>query len=108
MSTIDPRKDCVLSHRTYRDVLDMCETIDVVRGDESVYLFLPLAHAFALLIQLLTFDVGGTITYFGGDPKAIVPELAETKPTYFPSVPRIFEKIYTLASTNIKEKISEE
>ena len=106
--TTGPPKGCVLSHSNYRDVLDMCETIDVVQADESVYLFLPLAHAFALLIQLLTFDVGGTIAYFGGDPKAIVPELAETKPTYFPSVPRIFEKIYTLASTNIKEKISEE
>ncbi len=106
--TTGPPKGCVLSHGNYRDVLNMCETIDVVRGDESVYLFLPLAHAFALLIQLLTFDVGGTIAYFGGDPKAIVPELAETKPTYFPSVPRIFEKIYTLASTSIKEKISEE
>jgi long-chain acyl-CoA synthetase len=106
--TTGPPKGCVLSHSNYRDVLDMCETIDVVQADESVYLFLPLAHAFALLIQLLTVDVGGTIAYFGGDPKAIVPELAETKPTYFPSVPRIFEKIYTLASTNIKEKISEE
>jgi long-chain acyl-CoA synthetase len=106
--TTGPPKGCVLSHGNYRDVLNMCETIDVVRTDESVYLFLPLAHAFALLIQLLTFDVGGTIAYFGGDPKQIVPELTETKPTYFPSVPRIFEKIYTLASTSIKEKISEE
>jgi long-chain acyl-CoA synthetase len=106
--TTGPPKGCVLSHGNYRDVLDMCETINVVRADESVYLFLPLAHAFALLIELLTFDVGGTIAYFGGDPKQIVPELSETKPTYFPSVPRIFEKIYTLASTSIKEKISEE
>jgi long-chain acyl-CoA synthetase len=106
--TTGPPKGCVLSHGNYRDVLNMCETIDVVRNDESVYLFLPLAHAFALLIQLLTVDVGGTIAYFGGDPKQIVPELTETKPTYFPSVPRIFEKIYTLASTSIKEKISEE
>jgi long-chain acyl-CoA synthetase len=106
--TTGPPKGCVLSHGNYRDVLNMCETINVVRNDESVYLFLPLAHAFALLIQLLTFDVGGTIAYFGGDPKQIVPELTETRPTYFPSVPRIFEKIYTLASTNIKEKISEE
>jgi long-chain acyl-CoA synthetase len=106
--TTGPPKGCVLSHGNYRDVLNMCETINVVRSDESVYLFLPLAHAFALLIQLLTIDVGATIAYFGGDPKAIVPELTETKPTYFPSVPRIFEKIYTLASTNIKEKISEE
>jgi long-chain acyl-CoA synthetase len=106
--TTGPPKGCVLSHGNYRDVLNMCETINVVQSDESVYLFLPLAHAFALLIQLLTFDVGGTIAYFGGDPKEIVPELTETKPTYFPSVPRIFEKIYTLASTKIKEKISEE
>ena len=106
--TTGPPKGCVLSHGNYRDVLNMCETIDVVRSNESVDLFLPLAHAFALLIQLLTVDVGGTIAYFGGDPKQIVPELTETKPTYFPSVPRIFEKIYTLASTSIKEKISEE
>src|SRR5207248_8408241 len=48
--TTGPPKGCVLSHSNYRDVLNMCETIDVVRGDESVYLFLPLAHAFALLI----------------------------------------------------------
>jgi long-chain acyl-CoA synthetase len=106
--TTGPPKGCVLSHGNYRDVLSMCETIDVVRGDESVYLFLPLAHAFALLIQLITFDVGGTIAYFGGDAKQIVPELAEVKPTYFPSVPRIFEKIYTLTSTKIREKISDE
>jgi long-chain acyl-CoA synthetase len=73
-----------------------------------IYLFLPLAHAYALLIQLLAIDLGCTIAYFGGDPKQIVPELAEVKPTYFPSVPRIFEKIYTLASTKIREEISDE
>ena len=106
--TTGPPKGCVLSHGNYRDVLNMCETIDVVRDDESVYLFLPLAHAFALLIELITFDVGGTIAYFGGDAKEIVPELAEVKPTYFPSVPRIFEKIYTLTSTKIREQISDE
>jgi long-chain acyl-CoA synthetase len=69
----------------------------VITGDERTYLFLPLAHSFALLIQLLSIDVGGSIAYFGGDTKQIVPELQETKPTYLPSVPRIFEKIYTLA-----------
>jgi long-chain acyl-CoA synthetase len=106
--TTGPPKGCVLSHGNYRRVLDMCETIDVVQEDEVVYLFLPLAHAFALLVQLLALDVGSTIAYFGGDPKQIVPELMETKPTYFPSVPRIFEKIYTLATPQIKEAIGEE
>jgi long-chain acyl-CoA synthetase len=74
----------------------MCETLGVLRGHEEIYLFLPLAHAFALLIQLLSFDVGDAIAYFGGDPNQIVPELQEIKPTYLPSVPRIFEKVYTL------------
>ena len=74
-----------------------CGTLGV--GDEDLtYLFLPLAHAFALLIQLVSFDVGAPIAYFGGDTKAIVGELGEVKPTYLPSVPRIFEKIYAMAA----------
>jgi long-chain acyl-CoA synthetase len=95
--TTGPPKGCVLTHANYRSVLSMCESLGVLTGDERIYLFLPLAHSFALLIQLLSFDVGGSIAYFGGDPKQIVPELQEVKPTYLPSVPRIFEKIYTLA-----------
>jgi long-chain acyl-CoA synthetase len=95
--TTGPPKGCVLAHANYRSVLSMCESLGVLTGDERTYLFLPLAHSFALLIQLLSFDVGGSIAYFGGDPKQIVPELQEVKPTYLPSVPRIFEKIYTLA-----------
>jgi long-chain acyl-CoA synthetase len=95
--TTGPPKGCVLTHGNYRSVLSMCESLDVLTGEERTYLFLPLAHSFALLIQLLSYDVGGSIAYFGGDPKQIVPELQETKPTYLPSVPRIFEKIYTLA-----------
>jgi long-chain acyl-CoA synthetase len=107
--TTGPPKGCVLSHGNYRGVLDMCESIGVLEGDrDTTYLFLPLAHAYALLIQLLSFDGGGTIAYFGGDTKAVVPELAEVKPTYLPSVPRIFEKIYTLASSGIKAKMSDE
>jgi long-chain acyl-CoA synthetase len=94
--TTGPPKGCVLSHGNYRRVLDMCETLGVLRGHEEIYLFLPLAHSFALLIQLLSYDVGDTIAYFGGDPLQIVAELQEIKPTYLPSVPRIFEKVYTL------------
>ncbi len=107
--TTGPPKGCVLSHGNYRGVLDMCESIGVLEaGEDVVYLFLPLAHAFALLIQLLSVDGGGTIAYFGGDTKAIVPELSEVKPTYLPSVPRIFEKIYTLATAALKQQMSDE
>jgi long-chain acyl-CoA synthetase len=98
--TTGPPKGCVLSHGNYRSVLSMCEEISVLEGDDSVYLYLPLAHSYALLIQLLAVDLGAAVAYFGGDTKQIVPELMEVRPTYMPSVPRIFEKIYTLVTSN--------
>src|SRR3954453_16851969 len=97
--TTGPPKGCVLTHGNYRSVLDMVQHRGLLNGDDDlVYLFLPLAHAFALLIQLGAFDSGTTIAFWGGDTKQIIPELMEVKPTYLPSVPRIFEKLYTLAS----------
>ena len=95
--TTGPPKGCVLTHGNYRDVVTMLESAGAVEEEEVTYLFLPLAHAYALLIQLVNFDIGTTIAYFGGDTTQIVQELNEVHPTYLPSVPRIFEKIYTLA-----------
>jgi long-chain acyl-CoA synthetase len=97
--TTGPPKGCLLTHGNYRRVTDMVESDGVLKSDEVVYLFLPLAHAFALLIQFLTFDIGSAIAYWEKDPQKIIPNLMEVKPTYFPSVPRIFEKIYTLANS---------
>ncbi len=90
-------KGVVLSHGNCASVGVMVEEIGFINDGELSYLYLPLAHAFALTVQLASFDVGTAIVYFGGDPKQIVPELMEVKPTYVPSVPRIFEKIYALA-----------
>jgi len=98
--TTGPPKGCVLSHGNYRDVLHMCEVNSILESGEVTYLYLPLAHSFALLVQLLSFDLGGELAYFGGDTKQIIAELSEIKPTYFPSVPRIFEKLYTLVTAN--------
>jgi long-chain acyl-CoA synthetase len=106
--TTGPPKGCVLSHGNYRSMMNMIREVGQIEDDEVVYLYLPLAHAFALLIQLATFDLGTTIAYFGGDTKQIVGELMEVKPTYLPSVPRIFEKIYTLANAAIEAKPPEE
>jgi long-chain acyl-CoA synthetase len=100
--TTGPPKGCVLSHGNYRAIVDMVKhraALDADAGD-VVYLYLPLAHSFALLLQLIVFDLGVTMAYFGGDTKQIIVELSEVKPTYLPSVPRIFEKIYTLVSAN--------
>src|SRR4051794_13902770 len=98
--TTGPPKGCVLSHGNYREVLSSCESIGALESEEVVSLYLPLAHSYALLIQLLAIDLGSTIAYFGGDTKQIVAELNEAHPAQPPWVPRIFEKIYTLVASN--------
>src|ERR1700683_507789 len=100
--TTGPPKGCVLSHGNYRAVLDMVAERGVVSDGpgDLIYLFLPLAHAFGLLLMLVSADLGVTIAYWGGDTPKIIPELSEVHPTYLPSVPRIFEKLYTLVTAN--------
>jgi long-chain acyl-CoA synthetase len=106
--TTGPPKGCVLSHGNYRAIVDMIVEVGQIDEDEVAYLYLPLAHAFALLVQLASFELGATIAYFGGDTKQIVAELIEVKPTYLPSVPRVFEKIYTLANAALQAQPEEE
>jgi long-chain acyl-CoA synthetase len=102
--TTGPPKGCVISHGNYRSMLDMVHEMNVIEDEEVTYLFLPLAHSFALLVQFGSFDLGATLAYWERDPLKIVPNLAEVKPTYFPSVPRIFEKIYTGATAGVEKE----
>jgi long-chain acyl-CoA synthetase len=101
--TTGPPKGCVISHGNYRAMLDMVNSTSVIEPEDVTYLYLPLAHSFALLIQLGSFDLGSTIAYWERDPLKILPNMAELKPTYFPSVPRIFEKIYTAATSGMEK-----
>jgi long-chain acyl-CoA synthetase len=102
--TTGPPKGVVLTHGNGASVGAMVQELGFINEGEVSYLYLPLAHGFALTVQLASFDVGTEIVYFGGNPAQIVTELQETKPTYFPSVPRIFEKIYTLATTQFRDQ----
>ena len=102
--TTGPPKGCIISHGNYRSMLDMVNTTSVIEDDDVSYLYLPLAHSFALLIQLGSFDLGATLAYWERDPLKIIPNLAEVRPSYFPSVPRIFEKIYTAATASVDKQ----
>jgi len=106
--TTGPPKGCVLTHGNYAAMMNMIGEVGHIEADEVIYLYLPLAHSYALLIQLAVFELGGTLAYFSGDTKQIVPELMEVKPTYLPSVPRIFEKVYALAQGAIQAQGAEE
>ncbi|SPE55876.1 Long-chain-fatty-acid-CoA ligase FadD15 [Streptomyces netropsis] len=92
-------KGCRLTHGNFTAVQDA--TDDLIEGGpgDTTYLYLPLAHLLAQLIQLTCLGQGGTLCYFGGRIENVVAELAEVRPTHLPSVPRLFEKVHaTVAS----------
>ena len=100
--TTGPPKGCILSQRNYRAVLDMTNERGLIgAGEDVVYLFLPLAHAFAILMALGAADTGTAIAYWTGDTTKIIADIGEVKPTFLPSVPRIFEKLYTMVAGNV-------
>ncbi|MET8684282.1 long-chain fatty acid--CoA ligase [Streptomyces sp. NPDC004732] len=91
--TTGPPKGCLLTHGNLLAV--QAATLPLVDGGpgESTYLYLPLAHLLAQLIEFTTLIAGGTLTFFGGRIEDVVAELAEARPTHLPSVPRLFEKV---------------
>ena len=99
--TTGPPKGCVLTNTNWITLCRLCDGVSTEALGGVTYLFLPLAHVFAQIMQFASMYVGGALAFYGGDLKRIVPELAEVRPTFLPSVPRIFEKIYTMATAGI-------
>jgi len=105
--TTGPPKGVVLSHANAMQVCQIVEELEFVQEDERTYLYLPLAHVFALITMLASWDQGTALIFFGGDSKQILAEIVDTHPTYVPSVPRIFEKLYA-AAMGMQEQASDE
>ena len=101
--TTGPPKGCMLTHRNFLTTTRMYG--EQMRFDEthSLYQFLPLAHVLARVAQAVALSVGARIIYWTGDPAKIVDELAETRPTHFPAVPRIYEKIHGVILGRVAE-----
>jgi long-chain acyl-CoA synthetase len=105
--TTGPPKACVLTHRNWTEqARGLEQRLDPTRADAPIefFLFLPLAHVFSRIVQVLTLDLGGTLIYWQRDPGRLLEDIKESRPTYFPSVPRVWEKIYTAATTGIADQ----
>jgi long-chain acyl-CoA synthetase len=102
--TTGPPKGCVTTHGNFMATAAMYEQqLDFGPGEPVAFMFLPLAHTLARLTQMLVIDVGGTIAYWRGDPKVLLEDLAATRPTHVPSVPRVYEKVHTKALAGVEE-----
>eukprot|EP01091_Cochliopodium_minus_P014737 TRINITY_DN5050_c0_g2_i1.p1 TRINITY_DN5050_c0_g2~~TRINITY_DN5050_c0_g2_i1.p1 ORF type:complete len:710 (+),score=226.12 TRINITY_DN5050_c0_g2_i1:1-2130(+) len=78
-------------------------------GTNDVYLsYLPLAHIFERVSCAAILFVGGKIGFYSGDPRKLIEDLSELKPTLMTVVPRVItsikEKIQALVSSGSKLK----
>jgi long-chain acyl-CoA synthetase len=101
--TTGPPKGCVLTHANFLSTARMYAERLQLDQTHSLYQFLPLAHALARVAQYTVIERGGEICFWGGDPARIVEELGEVKPTHFPAVPRIYEKIHAAVLGRIED-----
>jgi long-chain acyl-CoA synthetase len=101
--TTGPPKACMITHRNYYEMADKVRQIDdFTVSDDTMLLYLPLAHNFGRLMHLHSPHVGYTLA-FCPDPYAIAEALPAVRPTVFPSVPRVYEKIHTGVTAKFAE-----
>jgi long-chain acyl-CoA synthetase len=93
----------MITHRNYYEMADKIRQIDdFTVMDDTMLLFLPLAHNFGRLMHLHSPHVGYTLA-FCPDPYAVAEALPAVRPTVFPSVPRVYEKVHTGVTAKFDE-----
>ncbi|MER6508064.1 AMP-dependent synthetase/ligase [Nonomuraea sp. NPDC001636] len=90
-------KGCRITHDNL-----LFTALNVLRGpldplfsskDPAALLFLPLAHIFARMIQVVLVEAGAIMAHTP-NMKNVAPDLQDFKPTFLLGVPRVFEKVY--------------
>ena len=92
--TTGPPKGCMISHRNEYEMVSVGGRLDHTMADDVMLLYLPLAHNFGRLMHLSGPYLGYTIAFLP-DPLQAADALLKVRPTVFPSVPRVYEKVHT-------------
>jgi long-chain acyl-CoA synthetase len=101
--TTGPPKGCMLRHRNYYEMASVVDRMpEYYRSDDLMLLYLPLAHNYGRLMLLLGAKVGFTIAFLA-DPLRVGEVLPTVRPTLLPSVPRVYEKIYSAVQARFAE-----
>jgi long-chain acyl-CoA synthetase len=101
--TTGPPKGCELTHANCVATVRMYESRVALPPGSVIFMFLPLAHALARMVEFVALESGATLSFWGRDPKRLLDDLAVARPTHFPSVPRLFEKVRGRALATAEE-----
>ncbi|MDQ3672470.1 MAG: long-chain fatty acid--CoA ligase [Actinomycetota bacterium] len=101
--TTGPPKGCMLRHRNYYAMTSVVDSMeDHYRADDTMLLYLPLAHNFGRLMLLTGAYVGFPIAFLP-DPLRVADAMLQVRPTVLPSVPRVYEKVYAAVQSRFDE-----
>ncbi len=94
-------KGAMLAHDAMLYEAEAIHKIKLFTPNDVQYMFLPMAHVFAKVLESIWFQEGLIMAFWTGDMKKIVDELGEVRPTMMCSVPRIFEKVHAKVCADI-------
>jgi long-chain acyl-CoA synthetase len=97
-TTGDP-KGVILTHGNWAYQAECARATKLMEPNDSVMLFLPLAHSFAQVVKAAWLGMGFKLI-FAESVEKLLPNLVESKPSVLPAVPRVFEKVYNNVVAN--------
>jgi long-chain acyl-CoA synthetase len=103
--TTGPPKACMIRHRNYYAMVTKADEMEgrLTQPGDVMLLYLPLAHNYGRLLHLSAAHVGYTIAFLP-DPLRAAEELPRVRPTLFPSVPRVYEKIHAAVLAKLENE----
>ncbi|XP_038614060.1 long-chain-fatty-acid--CoA ligase 5 [Tachyglossus aculeatus] len=64
--------------------------------------YLPLAHMFERVVQTVVYCCGAKVGFFQGDIRLLTEDMKALKPTVFPVVPRLLNRVYDKVQSEAK------
>ncbi|NXV97871.1 long-chain-fatty-acid--CoA ligase 5 [Calonectris borealis] len=84
--------------RCTEDIIE-CTTSDITIS------YLPLAHMFERVVQTVIYSCGAKVGFFQGDIKLLTDDMKTLKPTLFPVVPRLLNRVYDKIQSSAKSPV---
>jgi len=101
--TTGDSKGVKLAHRNIMGAAMGLNEVVPMRNDDVAISYLPMPHSFEQAMTCNSIMHGLSIGFYQGNPLKLTDDCAALQPTIFPSVPRLYNKIYG----SIKAKMDE-
>ncbi|NWV03068.1 ACSL5 ligase, partial [Ptilonorhynchus violaceus] len=81
-------------------------TVECTSSDTAIS-YLPLAHMFERVVQTVLYSCGAKVGFFQGDIKLLTDDAKTLKPTLFPVVPRLLNRVYDKIQSNANTPVKQ-